>query len=168
VVEIQRSHELGGSSDKSPKIGGSKSRVVRPREHHSRPSEEDRWQRSRSHELGGSLGRSPKVGCSNSRVVRPQEDHNRPSEEDRWQRYGDLMSSAVRRIRVPRLEVLIHEWRGHERIRAIHLKRTGGRDREDLANLRVRRVNAQVFGAKSRETRGRKAAKWREAVSRPS
>jgi hypothetical protein len=29
-------------------------------------------------------------------------------------------------------------------------------------------VNAQVFGVKSRETRGREAAKWREAVSRPS
>jgi hypothetical protein len=29
-------------------------------------------------------------------------------------------------------------------------------------------VNAQVFGIKSRETRGHEAAKWREAVDRPS
>jgi hypothetical protein len=38
----------------------------------------------------------------------------------------------------------------------------------DLANSGVRRVNAQVFGVKSRETRGHEVAKWREAVSRPS
>jgi hypothetical protein len=38
----------------------------------------------------------------------------------------------------------------------------------DLANLGVRRVNAQVFGVKSRETRGHEEAKWREARSRPS
>jgi hypothetical protein len=29
-------------------------------------------------------------------------------------------------------------------------------------------VNTQVFGVKSRETRGHEAAKWREAVSHPS
>jgi hypothetical protein len=39
---------------------------------------------------------------------------------------------------------------------------------DDLANSGVRRVNAQVFGVKSRETRGHEAAKWREAVSHPS
>jgi hypothetical protein len=38
----------------------------------------------------------------------------------------------------------------------------------DLANLGVRRVNAQVFGVKSRKMRGHEATKWREAVSRPS
>jgi hypothetical protein len=64
VAEIQRSCELSGSPYKSPNIGGSKSRVARPREDHSRPSEEDRWQRSESRELEGSLGRSPKVRLS--------------------------------------------------------------------------------------------------------
>jgi hypothetical protein len=93
-------------------------------------------------------------------VARPHEDHSRPSEEDRWQRSEDLVSSVVRQIRVPRLEVLSREWRGHERIRAIHLKRTGGKDREDLVNSGVHRVNAQVFGAKIHETRGREASKW--------
>jgi hypothetical protein len=38
----------------------------------------------------------------------------------------------------------------------------------DLVNSRVRRVNAQVFGVKSHETRGHKEEKWREAVSRTS
>jgi hypothetical protein len=37
----------------------------------------------------------------------------------------------------------------------------------DLVNSGVRRVNAQVFGVKSRETRGHEATKWREAVSHP-
>jgi hypothetical protein len=32
VAEIRRSRELDGSPDRSPKIGGSKSRVARPRE----------------------------------------------------------------------------------------------------------------------------------------
>jgi hypothetical protein len=37
----------------------------------------------------------------------------------------------------------------------------------DLMNLGVRRVNAQVFGVKSRETRGHEATKWQEVVSHP-
>ena len=47
MAEIQGSHELGGSQGKSPKVGCSKSRVAKPREDLSRPSEEDRWRRSR-------------------------------------------------------------------------------------------------------------------------
>jgi hypothetical protein len=38
----------------------------------------------------------------------------------------------------------------------------------DVTNSGVHRVNAQVFGVKSHETRGHEAAKWREAVSHPS
>jgi hypothetical protein len=38
----------------------------------------------------------------------------------------------------------------------------------DLVNSGVRKVNAQLFGVKSHETRGHKEAKWREAVSRTS
>jgi hypothetical protein len=47
VAEIQGSRYLGGLRGKSPKFGCSKSRVAKPREDPSRPSEEDRWQRSR-------------------------------------------------------------------------------------------------------------------------
>jgi hypothetical protein len=47
VAKIQGNRELRGSRDRSPKVGCSKSRVVKPREDQSRPSEEDRWQRSR-------------------------------------------------------------------------------------------------------------------------
>jgi hypothetical protein len=47
VAEIQGSRELGGSQGRSPKVGCFNSRVARPREDLSRPSEEDRWQRSR-------------------------------------------------------------------------------------------------------------------------
>jgi hypothetical protein len=83
------------------------------------------------------LGRSPKVRRSKLRVVRPREDHSRPSEEDKWQRSGDLVSSTVRRIRVLRLEALSHEWRGHERIIAIHPRRTGDKD-PDLMSSEVR------------------------------
>jgi hypothetical protein len=38
----------------------------------------------------------------------------------------------------------------------------------DVVNSGVRRVNAQVFGVKSHETRGHEAVKWREAMSCPS
>jgi hypothetical protein len=84
----------------------------------------------RSRELGGSLGRSPKIGGSKSRVMKPREDQSRPSEKDRWQRSGDLVSSEVRWVEVQRLEVPSREWRSHERIRAVHPRRTGGRDPE--------------------------------------
>jgi hypothetical protein len=47
VAEIQGTRELGGSRGRSPKVGCSKSRMAKPREDQSRPSEEDRWQRSR-------------------------------------------------------------------------------------------------------------------------
>jgi hypothetical protein len=47
VVEIQGSRELGDSWGRSQKVGCSKSQVAKPREDQSRPSEEDRWQRSR-------------------------------------------------------------------------------------------------------------------------
>jgi hypothetical protein len=47
VAEIKGSRELGLSQAKSPKVGCSKSRVVKPREDQSHPFEEDRWQRSR-------------------------------------------------------------------------------------------------------------------------
>jgi hypothetical protein len=47
VAETQGSRELGGSQGKSPKVGCSKSRVAKPREDLSSPSEEDRWQRPR-------------------------------------------------------------------------------------------------------------------------
>jgi hypothetical protein len=36
-----------GSQGKNPKVGCSKSRVVKPRKDQDCPSEEDRWQRSR-------------------------------------------------------------------------------------------------------------------------
>jgi hypothetical protein len=54
------------------------------------------------------------------------------------------------------------------RSRAIHLGRTHGRDRRDLANSGVHRINAQVLGVQSCEARGREAAKWREDQGRPS
>jgi hypothetical protein len=47
VAEIKGSHELGGSQGESPKVGCSKSRVVKWREDRDHPSEEDRWQRSK-------------------------------------------------------------------------------------------------------------------------
>ena len=47
MAEIQGTRELGGSRGRSPKVGCSKSRLAKPREDQSRPSEEDRWQRSR-------------------------------------------------------------------------------------------------------------------------
>jgi hypothetical protein len=58
--------------------------------------------------------------------------------------------------------------RSGEKIRTVHLGRTRGRDRRDLANSGVRRIKAQVLGVQSREARGREAAKWREDQDRPS
>jgi hypothetical protein len=81
-----------------------------------------------SRELGGSRGRSPKVGRSKSRVAKLREDQSRPSEEDRWQRSRDLVSSEVRGVEVQKLDAPSREWRSHERIRAVHPRRTGGRD----------------------------------------
>jgi hypothetical protein len=46
VAEIQGTRELGGSRGRSPKVGCSKSRMAKPREDQSCPSEEDRWQKS--------------------------------------------------------------------------------------------------------------------------
>jgi hypothetical protein len=79
-------------------------------------------------ELGGSRGRSPKVGCSKSRMAKPREDQSRPSEEDRWQRSRELVNSEVREVGVQKLDAPSREWRSHERIRAVHPRRTGGRD----------------------------------------
>jgi hypothetical protein len=99
--KIQGSRELGGSRNRSPKVGCSNSRAAKTREDQSHPSEEDRWQKIQgSRELGGLQGRIPKVGCSKSRVPKPREDQSRPFEEDRWQRSRDLMSSEVHRVRV--------------------------------------------------------------------
>jgi hypothetical protein len=56
--------------------------------------------------------------------------------------------------------------RSGEKIRTVHLGRTRGRDRRDLANSGVRRIKAQVLGVQSREARGE--VKWREIYSRPS
>jgi hypothetical protein len=39
----------------------------------------------------------------------------------------------------------------------VHLGRTHGRDRRDLANSGVHRIKAQVLGVQSREARGREA-----------
>jgi hypothetical protein len=47
VAEIQGTRELGGSRGRSPKVGCSKSRMAKPREDQSHPSEEDRWKISR-------------------------------------------------------------------------------------------------------------------------
>jgi hypothetical protein len=52
--------------------------------------------------------------------------------------------------------------RRSEGIRTVHLGRTRGRDRRDLAKSKVRRVKAQGFGVK-----GREAAKRREDHSHP-
>jgi hypothetical protein len=57
VAEIQGSRELGGSRGRSPKVGCFKSRVARLREDLSRPSEEDRWQRSRDLDLNSGARR---------------------------------------------------------------------------------------------------------------
>jgi hypothetical protein len=70
------------------------------------------------------------------------------------------MNSEVHEVGVPKLDTPSREWRSHERIRTIHPRRKGGRDLDDLVNSGVCRVNAQVFGVKSRETRGCEAAKW--------
>jgi hypothetical protein len=57
---------------------------------------------------------------------------------------------GVRHIRVPILEALSHEWRGHERIIAVHPRRTGGRDL-DLVSSEVRWVEVQKLDALSCE-----------------
>jgi hypothetical protein len=56
----------------------------------------------------------------------------------------------------------VTKWRSGERTRVVHLRRTGGRDRDDLVNSGVCRVKAQVLGAPSHE-----ATKWQEDKSRP-
>jgi hypothetical protein len=67
VAEILGTRELGGSRNRNPKVGCSKSRAVKPREDQRHPFEEESWQKIHgSHELGGSWGRSPKVGYSKS------------------------------------------------------------------------------------------------------
>jgi hypothetical protein len=76
--------------------------------------------------LGGSRGKSPKFGCSKSRVAKPREDPSRPSEEDRWQRSRDLATSEVREVRAQSLDAPRCEWRSHERIGTVHLRRTRG------------------------------------------
>jgi hypothetical protein len=58
--------------------------------------------------------------------------------------------------------------RSGEKIRTVHLGRTCGKDRRDLANLGVHRIKAQVLGVQIHEARGREAAKWREIYSHPS
>jgi hypothetical protein len=85
VAEIQGTRELGGSRDGSPKVGCSKSRVAKSRKDPSRPSEEDRWQRSR--DLVNSEvreGESPNIGYSKSDAVedaRSREEGGRRSRE---------------------------------------------------------------------------------------
>lgn len=80
----------------------------------------------------------------------------------------DLATSEVREVRARSLDVLSREaakWREA-------VSHPSGEDRwqksRDLVNSGARKVNAQVFGVKSHETRGREAAKWRKAVNRPS
>jgi hypothetical protein len=58
---------------------------------------------------------------------RGKKDLSCPSEEDRWQRSRDLVSSDVHRVGVQKLDSPSCEWRSHERIRAIHPRRIGGR-----------------------------------------
>jgi hypothetical protein len=55
-------------------------------------------------------------------------DQIRPSKEERWKKSRDLMSSEVCGVGVQNLDAPSHEWRSHERIRAIHPRRTGGRN----------------------------------------
>jgi hypothetical protein len=69
-------------------------------------------------------------------------------------------------LKVARREVA--KKRSGEKIRTVHLGRTGGRDRRDLTNSGVCRIKAQVLGVQSREARGREAAKWQEIYSHPS
>jgi hypothetical protein len=47
VAEIKGSCELRGLQGESPKVGCSKSRVVKWREDQDHPYKEDRWKRSR-------------------------------------------------------------------------------------------------------------------------
>jgi hypothetical protein len=61
-------------------------------------------------------------------VNRGKKDPSRPSEEDRWQRSRELVNSEVREVGVQKLDAPSREWRSHERIRAVHPRRTGGRD----------------------------------------
>jgi hypothetical protein len=49
-----------------------------------------------------------------------REDPSRPSEKGRWQRSRDLATSKARGVKVQKLDALSREWRGHERIRAVH------------------------------------------------
>ena len=58
--------------------------------------------------------------------------------------------------------------RSGDKMRTVHLGRTHGRDRKDLANSGVRMIKAQVLGVQSRKARGREAAKWQDIYSRPS
>jgi len=85
-----KSRELGGSQGKSPKVGRFKSRVAKPREDLSRPSEEDRWQRSRD------------LATSEVREVRAQ-SFDAPSRE--WRSHERIRTVHPRRIggRDPRI-----------------------------------------------------------------
>jgi hypothetical protein len=90
VVEIQGSHELRGSQGKSPKFGCSKSRVVKPREDPSHPSEEDRWERLRDLVNSGVCRVNAQVvgvkihEARGHEVTMWREDPSRPFEENRW------------------------------------------------------------------------------------
>jgi hypothetical protein len=42
---------------------------------------------------------------------------------------GDLANSGVRRLKTQVLGTPSREWRSGEKTRAVHLRRTGGRDR---------------------------------------
>jgi hypothetical protein len=89
---------------------------------------------------------------------------HRSRQADRWHIASrELVSRRAENLvsRVARREDT-RKRRNGERIGAIHLIRTGGRDQGDLANSGVRRVKAQVLGIQSREARGREAAKERE------
>jgi hypothetical protein len=89
--------------------------VAKPREDQSRPSEEDRWQRSR--DLVSSEVREVEVQKLDapSREWRSHERiRSRPSEEDRWQRSRDLANSGVHRVNAQVVGVKSREARGHE------------------------------------------------------
>jgi hypothetical protein len=94
-------------------------------------------------------------------VAKPREDLSHPSEEDRWQRSRELVNSEVREVGVQKLDTPSREWRGYERIRAVHPRRTGGRD-PGSRELGGSWVEARIGRSKSR------VAKTREDQSRPS
>jgi hypothetical protein len=62
---------------------------------------------------------------STSRVAKSRENRDRPFKKDKWQRSRDLANSEVRKVRAQELGAL-----SRERITAIHLRRTGGSNRE--------------------------------------